>query len=67
MWNVIGEQLEVNYDMSLEYYEAYENNRKFSQVLQLWIDNRTCEVSWRKIITVVKEPAIENKHITDNI
>ena len=69
MWNTIGEPLEVPYGdiKSAEYIEAYGNTIKLSEVLQVWIDKRTCEVSWRMIITIVEEPPIEKKHITDII
>ena len=69
MWNTIGEQLEVPYDdiKSAEYNEVYDNTRKLSEVLQVWKDKITCEVSWRKIISVVKEPPIEKKVVADDI
>ena len=69
MWTTIGEQLEVPYSdiRSAEYNEVHGDTPKLAEVLQVWIDKRTCEVSWRMIITVVKEPPIENKHIADDI
>ena len=69
MWNTISEQLEVRYSdiPSAEYNLSYDYTRKLSEVLQVWIDKRTCEVSWRKIITVVEEPPIDNKIVADNI
>ena len=69
MWNIIGEQLRLPYGdiRSVEYNEAYGDTRKLSEVLQVWIDERTCEVSWRKIITVVEEPPIDNKIVADDI
>ena len=69
MWNIIGEQLEVHYcDIkSAEHNMAYDDTTKLSEVLQVWIDERTCEVSWRMIITVVKEPPIEHNVVVENI
>ena len=69
MWNTIGEQLEVRYcDIkSAEYNVAYNDTTKLSEVLQVWIDKRTCEVSWRMMITVVKEPPIEHKVVAEKI
>ena len=69
MWNTIGEQLEVRYGdiKSAEYNVAYSDTTKLSEVLQVWIDKRTCEVSWRMIITVVKEPPVENKVVAETI
>ena len=70
MWYTIGELLHVN-DSDLmyiaEYNVAYDNTIQLAKVFQIWLDKRTCEVSWRTIITVVKEPLIENKHIADEI
>ena len=69
MWSTIGEQLAVRYGhiMSAQYNVAYDDTRKLSEVLQLWIDKRTCEVSWRMIITVVKEPPVEHKVVAEKI
>ena len=69
MWNTIGEQLEVHHcDIkSAEYNVEYNDTTKLSEVLQFWIDKRTCEVSWRMIITVVKEPPIEHKVVAGKI
>ena len=69
MWSTIGEQLEVHYGdiKSAEYNVTYDDTRKLSEVLQVWIDKKTCEVSWRMIITVMKEPPIEHKVVTEKI
>ena len=69
MWKSIGEQLEVPYGdiLSAEHNEVYDDTRKLSEVLLVWIDKRTCEVSWRKIITVVDERPIESERIAKNI
>ena len=69
MWNVIGEQLAVRYgDMkSVECNVAYDDTRKLSEVLQVWIDKRTSEVSWKKIIAVVKDPPVQNKQVAEKI
>ena len=68
-WNIIGEQLKVCYGdiKSAEYNVAYDHTTKLSEVLQVWMDKRTCEVSWRMIITVVKEPPIEHKVVAEKI
>ena len=69
MWNTIGEQLEVCYDdiKSAEYNVAYNDTTKLSEVLQVWIDKRTCEVSWKMIVTVVKEPPVEHNKVAEEI
>ena len=69
MWDTIGEQLAVRYGdiKSAEYNVAYDNTKKLSEVLQVWIDKRTCEVSWRTIITIIDDPPVENKRVGDEI
>ena len=69
MWKTIGEQLAVkNGDLKcLEYNVAYDDTNKLSEVLKIWRDKRTCDVSWRKIITVVEDPPLENKVVVGNI
>ena len=69
MWDTIGEQLAVRYGdiKSAEYNVSYDHTRKLSEVLQVWIDKKTSEVSWRIIITVVTDPPVEKKKIADEI
>ena len=69
MWRSIGEQLLLRHGdiMSIEYNPAYNDTVRLSQVIQLWIEMRPCEVSWRKIITVVKEPPINNVNLAIEI
>ena len=69
MWDTIGEQLAVNYSdiKSTECSMAYDSTKKLSEVLQVWIDKKTCEVSWKTIITVIDDPPIENKRVGDEI
>ena len=64
-WNTIAEQLNVQYSdiKSAEYNVAYNDTRKLSEVLQVWIDKRPCIVSWRAILTVVEEPPVDNASI----
>ena len=68
-WNTIGEQLEVCYGVikSAEYNVAYDNTTRLSEVLQVWKDKKTCEVSWKMIITVVDEPPLEDKKVADEM
>ena len=68
-WDTIGEQLEVRYGdiKCVEYNQSYDDTRKLSEVLQVWIDKRTCQVSWRTIITVVEDPPVENKVVADEM
>ena len=65
-WNVIGEQLGVPYD-DVQYNEPYHDSTKLSEVLQVWIDQRSREVSWKVIIKVVEEPPIKYNFLADKI
>ena len=68
-WSTIGEQLCVNYGdlKSAEHRETHDDTRNLSAVLHCWIDGQTCEVSWRKIHSVVVDPPIKNKRVGDAI
>ena len=69
MWCTIGERLAVCHGdiKSFEYNVKYDDTNKLSEVLQVWIDKRKCEVSWKRIITVIDDPPIENKRVSDEI
>ena len=69
MWDTIGEQLRLPYGdiQSAGYNEAYGDTTKLSEVLQVWINKKTCLVCWNTIITVVEEPPVENKVVADDI
>ena len=71
-WNIIGEQLEVPYADRMYIMSAgsnlpYDDTRKLSEVLQVWIDTKSCEVSWRTIITVIDDPPVDEKRVADEI
>ena len=68
-WRTIGEMLSIEYsDLECEEHNVQHNNTdKISKVLQLWINQRKCEVSWKKIITVLKNPPIENVNLANKI
>ena len=65
-WYSIGLQLGVRHGL-MQSLQHYDDTHKLSEVLQMWIDQRTSEVCWRTIISVVKEPSINNKNIADQI
>ena len=72
IWEIIGQQLEVQHDdiMSIKLAQcnvSYANTMNLSEVLQVWIDRKTCEVSWRMIITVTDKPPVEEKRVADEI
>ena len=69
MWKIIGEQLAVSNDdiMCAEDYAPNNCTKKLSEVLQVWINKRTSEVSWKKIITVVKDPPVQHKQVAEKI
>ena len=71
-WNAIGEQLQVPYGdrmsiMSVGSNVPYDDTRKLSEVLQVWMDRKTCEVSWKMIITVIDDPPIKEKGVVNEI
>ena len=68
-WYAIGEQLKVDYGdiKSAEYNMAYDDTGKLSEVLQVWINKRTCQVDWKTIVTVIEEKPIENKVVANEI
>ena len=67
MWNIIGEQLAVHYGDIKSAERKVDDTTILSEVLQVWIDKRTSEVSWKKIITVVEDPPVQNKQVAENI
>ena len=68
-WDIIDVQLAVSYNdiMSIQYNATYDDTRKLSEILQVWIGKRTSEVSWKKIITVVEDRPVEHKQVVENI
>ena len=68
-WNIIGEQLNVDFGdiMSAQYNVQNTDAIKLSEVLQIWRDKRTCKVSWEEIISVVDDPPVKNKRLADEI
>ena len=68
-WRSIGEQLDVGYcDIkSEEYCVSHDNTARLSEVLQLWINQRKREVSWKTIITVIKDPPLNNVNVANEI
>ena len=69
MWDTIGVQLAVSYNdiMSTQNNAAYNDTRKLYEILQVWVDQRTSEVSWKKIITVVEDPPLQNKQVAEKM
>ena len=52
---------------SAQYNVQYTDTIRLSEVLQIWRDRKTCEVSWEKIISVVDHHPIENERLADEI
>lgn len=69
-WELIGIQLEIN---QAEIVHAkvkmglQNDTQRLAHILQLWIDKHSCEPSWKKIISIVKEPPIDDKEIVEEI
>ena len=68
-WRSIGEMLKVGYGdiKSEEYSVSHDNKTRLSEVLQLWINQRKCEVCWKTIITVIKDPPLNNVNVANEI
>ena len=69
-WYLIGTALEIeDGDLKpLEQNPQYSSDtRKLAEVLQLWFDKRTTEVTWRKILSVVENPSINNLLVAGGI
>ena len=68
-WRSIGEQLYIEYNdlESLERSASYNNTTRLSKVLQLWINQRKREVSWDTIITIIKNPPLNNVNVANGI
>ena len=45
----------------------HDDTRKLSEVLQEWKDGKTCDLSWRKIITVIHDPPLNEKGLANKI
>ena len=68
-WRSIGEMLKIGYGdiKSEEYSVSHDNKARLSEVLQLWINQRKREVSWNTIITVIKDPPLNNVNVANEI
>ena len=51
-WRSIGERLYVGYGdiKSEEYCVSHDNIARLSEFLQVWMNQRKCEVSWKTIL-----------------
>ena len=63
----IGEQLyiEGNELENIERNASYNNMTRLSKVLQLWINQRKREVTWDTIITVIRNPPLNNVKVAN--
>ena len=68
-WRSIGVQLKIEFNdlESLERNASYNNTIRLSNVLQLWMDQRKREVSWDTIITIIKNPPLNNVKVANRI
>ena len=68
-WKSIGEQLYIE-DNDLEKIEqnpSCNNTTRLSKILQLWINQRKRTVSWDTIITIIKNPPLNNAKLAIKI
>ena len=68
-WISIGEQLyiEGNELKNIEINASYNNTTRLSKILWLWINQRKREVTWDTIITVIKNPPLNNVKVANEI
>lgn len=65
-WDEIGRQLDISqYEIENAKRESglYENTDKLSYILRKWNDQRPCPVCWKKIVSVIEDPPIEDKTV----
>lgn len=67
-WEIIGVRLCIE-NSHLECIEEskHHNNERLLQMLELWINQRKCMVSWKTIIDVIKDPPISNVRVATEI
>ena len=68
-WRTIGEVLKVDHGsiMSVENNVAYSDTVRLSHILQLWMEQNPCSVTWRTIIDAIKKPPVKNSAIANKI
>ena len=67
-WRGIGEQLAVtDGDIQSLQYRVLDDETRLSEVLQFWISQRKREVCWKTIITVMKNPPLNNVNVANKI
>ena len=67
-WRSIGEQLCVrDGDIQSLQYSRSRDEIKLSEVLRLWTNQSERDVCWKTIITVLKNPPINNVNVADKI
>ena len=65
-WDEIGRQLAINpYEIENAKRESglFENTDKLSYILRKWNDQRPCPVCWKKIMSVIEDPPIEDETV----
>ena len=66
-WRRIGIQLKIEYNDLENIQDNVPYNIRLSKVLQLWIEQRKREVSWDTIITIIKNPPLNNANVANRI
>lgn len=67
-WQELGEALKLEYGalMSLR-QNLYTDEKRLSEVLQLWIDRQPTNVNWSTIIMSVQDPPVGNLLVAESI
>ena len=67
-WQELGEALQLEYSalMSLQ-QNFYTDEKRLSEVLQLWIDRQPTKVNWSTIVMAVQSPPVDNLSVAECI
>lgn len=69
-WEIIGVQLEINQAEIVQTKAKMglqNDTQMLAHILQLWSYKNCCETSWKKIISVIEEPPIQDKKVAEEI
>ena len=59
-------EIEYGHLQSIQQNQRYDDSSRLSDVLQLWIDSDK-DVTWKKIISVIADPPVNNKRLANEI
>ena len=67
-WQELGEALKLEYGALMSLQQNFNSDEKrLSEVLQLWIDQQPTNVNWSTIIMAVQAPPVGNLSVAESI